>query len=72
MAVVTKVICDVCAAEKGSENHWWIVFISNSETQPVLRILPLDEAQICAKDFVACGEACALKKVSEWMGANKK
>jgi hypothetical protein len=58
--------CDVCGATKGEANHWWVIAITQHEfylygwhknTRP---------------DFHVCGQACASKKLSEFMAGETK
>lgn len=69
MPIVSKVICDGCGAEKKSENHWWVI-------TPGLRVITIQvldgQSKISEGEFVVCGEVCAVKKISEWLGAQKR
>jgi hypothetical protein len=70
MPIITKTICDGCGAEQMSENHWWLIKSTGSgnwlKITPLANISPED---IEPDDMLFCGEACAMKKVSEWMSA---
>ncbi len=56
--------CDVCGAVKGTTNHWWRVYVDGV----ALSVIGWDARAEWDKEFHICGEACALKKVSEFMG----
>ena len=69
MPIISKVICDGCGAEKKSENHWWVL----SPGFRVFAIQALDkQAKVSDSELVLCGEPCVHKKISEWMGAQKR
>ncbi len=58
-------VCDVCGAVKGTTNHWWKVEIESNNTLIMSQWTMMGDRP---KVSHICGEACALKKVSEFMG----
>lgn len=65
----TEVICDICGARKGENNHWWAVYSANREFKVFI-----PESIICTptpniKDY--CSENCASRALSEFMSKIK-
>ncbi len=56
--------CDVCGAVKGRTNHWWKM----DDDYPTLQIVPWNIEPEGERFLHICGEACATKKLSEFMG----
>jgi len=56
--------CVVCAVEKRSSNHWFKII----DEPRVRMVAELDDQR---PGDPVCGEACAVKKISEWMSARK-
>jgi hypothetical protein len=55
--------CDKCKKVKGPGYHWWVISYQGS----CITIAPLDEnMDLTGTDDTLCGEACLLKKVSEF------
>ena len=55
--------CDKCKKVKGPGYHWWVISYQGS----CIPIAPLDEnMDLIGTDDTLCGEACLLKKVSEF------
>jgi hypothetical protein len=60
-------ICDVCQAEQQAANHWFVAYVEGRR----LTLQPLsgnEPGRSGAQRFDLCGETCALKKVSEFLG----
>ncbi len=70
MAEVQQIICDneKCGALKKSENHWWMTWIDDEGELHLRPMLGRQSEGV----LVFCGEACAMKKVSEFMSRLKE
>lgn len=74
-------ICEVCKSEKRETNHWWTIEekVIDGKGSTGLRISDWGEglnprASIRSgriKKWIVCGQACALKKISEWMASSR-
>lgn len=70
-------ICEVCKAEKRETNHWWTIEerVIDGKGATGLRITDWGRGanpRISSRagrfnKWIVCGQACALKKISEWM-----
>jgi len=64
--------CDCCGTERGSSNHWFGIVISNTPQR--LTVGPLNQSLFVpgggqlAYTFHLCGEQCATKTVSKFLG----
>jgi len=68
MAQRTIYSCDQCGAEQAQTNHWFVAYIEGQR----LTLQPLhgnEAGRAGAKRFDLCGEACVVRKVSEFLGA---
>jgi hypothetical protein len=59
--------CDVCGAEKKEANHWWMAQISSRQ----FLLWPWDTGARDKGILHLCGEACVLKRLSEFLGGNQ-
>ena len=69
-----QVVCDVCKTPKQKVNHWWVIDIIIEEGDGFIsksfHVLPYREGFPEAPgNFHLCGQACTIKKLSEFMGA---
>jgi hypothetical protein len=58
----TKVICDVCGAEKRETNHWYMVSFSDA-FESVSVFVPDPDIEHNSVDV--CGKPCAIRLISE-------
>ena len=67
---IETVKCDGCGAVKGENNHWWKIAINNEYHYhyDALGIYHADDLKGAAPYLDMCGEACVIKKVSEFLG----
>ncbi len=68
MFLPNPIACDVCGILKQPSNHWYYAMLNVSG--PCFTILPWHEiAEDRARADVVhlCGQACADKKLAEWM-----
>ncbi len=56
--------CDVCGTVKGPANHWWLFGIEGGR----FAVFGPWDSRISDSELHICGEACATKKLSEFMG----
>lgn len=63
MAIVQKITCDVCGAERKEANHWWMGEEGNSFSSP--KFHDWDET-LLATSMHICGEECAHAAISAW------
>jgi hypothetical protein len=65
-------VCDVCGAEQQQANHWFSIVVTRLDGKGVMLTLAalgsLFEPHENDVLFDLCGETCALKKVSEFLG----
>lgn len=69
MAVIEKIVCDVCGKQKQDVNHWWIFDPPNEGQELFLLAKWSDERAVTYRH--ACGQECVIKAVSEWMQKGK-
>ena len=69
MAELHQTICDNkhCGAIKRTGNHWWTTWIDDEGELHLRPMLGRQGEGV----LVFCGEACAMKKVSEFMSRPK-
>lgn len=81
----TQTICDVCGAQKGETNHWFVTF-RDSETFHAARLPGDAPIRVGASAFIAeneklaqfdvfhdiCGEHCLAVELSRWVAAGKE
>lgn len=68
MAETKQYTCDGCGAVKGSTNHWWRAVSGVTWTMHPWDLPEEFIADPEMKVLHICGEQCAIKKFSEFMG----
>jgi len=58
-----------CGVMKGTSDRWWIMWSSLEQDLPVMHLAPWNE-ELAARESAlhVCGEACAQKLQSQFMG----
>lgn len=78
MALKTTVTCEECGIERREVNHWFLIVMDDLQFDRVVRhkfkmsLMPWDD-EVAKREGVShyCGAEHALKKVSEFLGAQR-
>jgi hypothetical protein len=67
----TVYACDLCGAEQATTNHWFAAVLIDAPRRIFIGPLGSEDSILGENKrvFHLCGEACATKKVSEFLGA---
>ena len=65
----TILICDVCSRQKGENNHWLISVVEPGEVGIAFGPIDSQVDNPNAKIEHICGDACALKRFSQFLGS---
>ena len=58
-----------CGVEKGTSDRWWLMWTSLEVSRPVLYLCPWDDGLAQQEGtLTVCGELCAQKLQSQFMG----
>lgn len=68
--IETTVTCDECGQKKGSGNHWFRVFVHNSDGTHFISIGDWDMKQMETETH-ACSDACVVMVMQKWLSAQK-
>lgn len=66
MALIKRILCDVCRVEKKETNHWFRAEKTISGGITFLKWNYDDPIRNLSSDFHLCGEQCCQKKLSEF------
>lgn len=73
--IKTVVLCagPQCSHQRGAVNHWFVVLMDTHGAIPTFELTPWDQKMIdnSGDALPVCGEACAQKLLSEFMGKVK-
>jgi hypothetical protein len=67
--------CEICGKQKGSVDHWWLVWTDkyrppyeDANERPILKIYPWETMSAHDADVKhLCGQACLQTLVARWM-----